>query len=327
MIFKKILLCILSILFSVTIFIIIGEIAIRIYTSSHTIYDIEMTKYANIFKEDSPNPLIGHIHKPNQTAKIMNVEMSTNSDGFRDHDYAIPKNNKYRIIFLGDSLTLGWGVELTDTFKQILEEKLNKKYPAEILNFGTGNYNTEQEVNLFMEKGLKYKPDKVVVFHFINDAEITPEKSQLWFLGSSQLVTLYWSRIRAFTGNKSPANNYIEYYSSLYKDNQEGWNREKQAFLQLLEITKGGNISLQVVLLPDLHNLSDYPFKKEHAMLTSFLNSNHIASLDLSPSFTGWKDSTQLWVAKDDAHPNKLTHKLIADYSLDFIAQRDNHEN
>jgi len=317
--FFKILLIILS---SFVIFFILGEFLIRIYLINHTIYDVEMAKYATTIKTDSKNPLIQHVHKPNSNARLMNVMVHINSDGFRDKEYPIAKDGKYRIIFLGDSLTLGWGVEYKDTFKYILEEKMDRLYPTEIINFGTGNYNTEQEVNLFIEKGLKYKPDKVVVFYFINDAEITPKKSKLWFLGYSHMATFYWSRIHTFLNNIFPSKDFRGYYSNLYDKNHEGWARTQKAFLQLRDICRKDKIALQVILLPEFHNLEDYLFKREHAAISEFLQRNGISNLDLAPYFTNIKEPMRLWVAYDDAHPNKLAHQLIAEYSLDFVAKK-----
>ena len=88
--------------------------------------------------------------------------------------------------FSETSLTLGWGVAKPRTSKRYWKRPERSK-PTEIINLGAGNCNTEQEVNLFIEKGLKYKPDEVVVFSFINDAEPTPTKSGWVPLGGSRL--------------------------------------------------------------------------------------------------------------------------------------------
>lgn len=309
-------------LLSLAIFFLAGEAIIRLYLLTTTVYDIEMSRYATIMKADSSNPLIGHVHKPNTSARLMNVMVHINSDGFRDREHQIEKSEKYRIIFLGDSLTFGWGVEDKDTFKSFIEKRLNKLYPAEIINFGTGNYNTEQEVNLFLEKGLKYKPDEVVVFYFINDAETTPVKSHLWFLGYSHLITFYWSRVHALINNLVPSRDFYAYYAGLYQDDQAGWRNTRKAFLELRDICQRNGIKLKVVLLPELHDTEHYPFQKEYALVESFLTENNVSSLNLSPFFKEYKDPMRLWVAKDDAHPNGDAHKLIADHAMDFIARR-----
>ena len=282
-----------------------------------------MVRYATKVKVDSKNPFIGHTHRPHVVEKLMGVTVRINSDGLRDREHLLIKGDRYRIIFLGDSITFGWGVEEKDSFKQILETEINKQYPVEIINFGTGNYNTEQEVNFFLEKGLKYNPEKVVVFYFINDAEITPKKSRSWFLHYSYAICFLRSRLNALMTDLISSQTFKEYYSNLYREDQEGWVRAKKAFVQLKSICDKKQIRLQVILLPEMHDLHNYPFKKEHRLIANFLQENKIEFLDLAPFFSAYKDSKQLWVAKDDPHPNKIGHRLIAEYSLDFISKRE----
>lgn len=305
----------------------IGEFLVRIFLRSHQIYDIEMVRYSLEFKKDSPDPLIGRVHKPNVTAKLMGVQVRTNSDGLRDREFPVPRGPKARIIFLGDSLTLGWGVEEADIFKNLLEEKLERIRPTEIINFGTCNYNTEQEVHLFLQKGLKYKPDMVVVFYSINDVEITPQKTRLWFLGYSRLIALYWSRFHILSERSHPSKSYKAYYSGLYRKDQPGLLRAQEAFLLLRDVCRKNHIDLRVVLLPELHELRHYPFKEEYRLMTDFLNGHGIACLDLAPYFSGVKNPQELWVAFDDAHFNQKAHKMIADYAFDFIKEFDRKES
>ena len=133
----------------------------------------------------------------------MGVSVDINGDGLRDRDYPVERNENYRMIFVGDSLTFGWGAEREDTFEYLLEERLNESGEFEVLNFGIGNFNTVQQFNLFKEKGLKYQPDQVVMFFFINDAEPIRPPSSLEFLSGSQLVTFYWSRLRGLFSDSS----------------------------------------------------------------------------------------------------------------------------
>ena len=299
----------------------ISEITIRVYAHRSLIYDLEMSRYAMEIKTGSPNPRIGHVHKPNTEANLMGVPVKINSDGFRDREYPIERNASRRIIFLGDSLTFGWGVEKAKTFEEIMEAKLSQTVPTEIINFGTGNYNTEQEANLFLEKGLKYKPDEVTVFYFINDAEPTPHKSNWEVLGRFRIVTFFWSRVKSGFAGFGQNKSFREYYAGLYSDGQPGWIAAKEAFLELRDVCGKKRIALRVILLPELHALEDYPFAAEHHKLLVFLRENGIEARDLAPFFAGERNPMRLWVARDDAHPNELAHALIAEYSLDFVRE------
>ncbi|MCK5710129.1 MAG: SGNH/GDSL hydrolase family protein [Deltaproteobacteria bacterium] len=321
---RNILVKLLAILIVFIVFFALGEILIRIYLHYNTAYDIEMTEYAMNLKNDSGNELIGHVHKPNKSMELMNVMVDINSDGHRDIEYPVAKGDEYRIIVLGDSLTFGWGVEEEETFATILEEDMNSVYPTEIINFGTGNYNTEQEVNLFIEKGLKYDPDKVVLFYFINDAEITPKKSDLWFLGYSHFISFYWSRINSLLNNFFPSKSFKEYYESLYDEDQQGWINSRAAIIQLRDICQGKGIQLQVVLLPELHDVNNEIFASVYNNLSLFLEENNIDYLNLAKLFENHPNQLELWVSYDDAHPNNIAHRKIAESSVEFIKDKGN---
>jgi len=300
----------------------IGEVLVRVYLAFDTVYDVEMTRYSNDVKMPSDAGMVFE-HRPQATARLMNVDIEINSDGLRDQEYPIDSEHASRMIFLGDSLTLGWGVEREDTFEYLLEERFNEqgRERVEILNFGIGNYNTAQEVALFVKKGLKYAPDKVVVFYFVNDAEPTPQVSGWEVLGHSRLITFYWSRVNILISRYSGGADFLGQYGDLYQEGQPGWEATKAAFKELRELCARNGIELQVVLLPELHDLKTPPFRRQYAMVEQFLMAEAISVLDLTPSFSVFDDDpTNLWVALDDAHPNSQAHRLIADFSQQFIS-------
>lgn len=306
-------------LVSLVIFLVLLEVSLQIYTRLFIYYDVEMSRYAVEIKQKSDNPKIGHVHTPNAKAHLMGTDVAINSDGFRDDEYAPERNENFRIVVLGDSLTFGWGVEKDEAFEVLLEQMLSEKRPTEMINMGHGNYNTEQQVNLFKEKGLKYNPDKVLVFYFINDAEVTPVRSKWLWVSRLRSVTFLWSRFRGLLTRTSPGQTFESFYSDLYADDQPGFQAMEAAFLELRGVTEERGIELQVIMLPELHDLVDYPFTDVYAKVASFLRENDIDYIDLTDSFRGYEDAVGLWVAPDDAHPNALAHRMIAEYSRDFI--------
>lgn len=317
---RSVLRTLLAILLSLAVFLVLAEVTLRIYLASNTFYDVEMSRYAEELKVESADPAIGHEHRPGASAHLMDVDVRINSDGLRDDEHARARDGRRRLVFLGDSLTFGWGVAQDATFAALLERDLSASTPTEVINFGTGNYNTSQEVALFLEKGLAYRPDEVVVFYFINDAEPTPRKSRWAWLGSVRVATFYWSRVKALLAQTSPGKSFAEYYAGLYRDDQPGWAETKSAFLRLAAACRENGIALKVVLLPELHRLDAYPFAREHALVGDFLRANGVTVLDLAPAFRDVKDPQSLWVARDDAHPNARAHRLIADASRSFVA-------
>ena len=109
----------------------------------------------------------------------MGVTIRTNSRGFRSPEIAEKAEpGVARIAFVGDSITLGWGVAEHETFaRQIVDALVNSGHKVEAFNLGVGNYNTSQELALFRDVGAGLKPDIIVLCYFINDAEPMPQYS------------------------------------------------------------------------------------------------------------------------------------------------------
>jgi len=309
-------------LVSFVIFLVLLEVTLQIYTRMTIYYDVEMARYANEVKIPADNPKVGHYHEPNANAYLMGTSFKTNSHGWRDQDYDYERNDAYRIVVLGDSLTVGWGVEQDESFEHLLEERFNETLPVEMINTGHGNYNTEQQTNLYIDKGQKYSPDKVVLFYFINDAEVTPKQSTYQWLAYSRAVTFFWSRMRGLFTRVDEGQTFEGFYTALYDDEQPGWVASKEAFVQLRDLLDEQGVEFQVVMIPELHNVQEYPFDVVYDKVYNFLDDNGIDVLDLRADFSTYTDDpVTLWVALDDAHPSVLAHQMIADYSYDFIAK------
>jgi lysophospholipase L1-like esterase len=103
-------------------------------------------------------------------------QLTINSHALRNEDVIIPKPpNTYRVIALGDSITAGPGVNLKDTFVKRLERLLQAESPTrpvEIVNAGTNDYGTAQELTWLQERGLSYEPDLVILNVYLNDSLI-----------------------------------------------------------------------------------------------------------------------------------------------------------
>lgn len=97
------------------------------------------------------------------------IEVKTNSDGFRDREYQREKTpDTVRIVSLGDSFTWGWGVENNEIYMEVAENILDG---VEILNMGQNGYSTGQELLLLKRAVKAYSPDFVTLGFFINDLD------------------------------------------------------------------------------------------------------------------------------------------------------------
>ena len=110
------------VLISIFIGIILCELTLRIKHSFFINYDIEMWKYAKKLKQKSSNIKIGHTHIKNSSAKLQDVEIRINNYGQRDVDLSnkMIKNFDRSFLILGSSVALGWGVENSNVFTNVV---------------------------------------------------------------------------------------------------------------------------------------------------------------------------------------------------------------
>ena len=118
--------------------------------------------------------------RPNVKVIIENDELShrkiticTNSLGYRNPE--IGKKTKTRVLFLGDSITFGLGLNEEETFVRIIEKlSENTPTPLETINAGVTGMGLQNELALLMETGIKIKPDIVVLDFYLNDFQPSP---------------------------------------------------------------------------------------------------------------------------------------------------------
>lgn len=106
----------------------------------------------------------GWISKPNlrNMPVFEDKILNTNSSGLRGaKDYSYGKHpTNMRIVILGDSFTFGDGVSDTETYSYYLQQMIPT---VEVINMGVHGYGHDQMLILFMEEGLKYQPDIVIL--------------------------------------------------------------------------------------------------------------------------------------------------------------------
>jgi lysophospholipase L1-like esterase len=215
---------------------------------------------------------------------------------------------------------MGWGVEQDLTLTADLERRLNANPPAgfpsnvryEVLNLGVGNYNTVQEVTLLKSVGLQLDPDMILLCYFINDAEPVTKSYDSYLIEHSYLYAFLASRLRRSPFGQTGSLGYQEYYRGLYASDQPGWRAEKAAFQELAELARAKNIPVVVYLLPELHELTAYPFLDIHQMVAKVGAAAGLPVVDLLPEFSGYSPEVKLWVTPADAHPNALANTMIA---------------
>lgn len=297
-----------SIFSSIVVFILglIGvEFTLRIINSDMSNYDIEMWKYARDLK--MPDSILGHVHKPNSSAMLQKVLIKLNSKGMRSEKI---DPNKHKIVFLGSSATLGWGVKYNEAYPTIINEYLKrKKTNFQVLNSSTGNYNAHSYVNNFILHQKEVKPKFIVINYFLNDTEILPRKSNNFILRNSQLAATLIITVKKLFSAKDK--DLVSYYNSLYEPKNPGFLKMKEALGTIGNYAKINDVKVYLVMIPEVHLLKDYPFLNIHTTMRNLANENGFLYHDLLPVMKG-KDIKEIQVMEGDSHPNARIHSLIA---------------
>jgi len=312
---KKLALTIFALLFTASLL----EAALRLVFYHSMDFSMEMWKYAVRLKRPVSNPKMSFAHQPNSHSFLMGTDVSINSQGLRDREYSLEKpSDVYRILLVGDSTTLGWGVPLKETAAKILERELNaQNIPGyrrfEAINAGVGNYDTVQEVTYYETRGRDFHPDLVILVYFINDPEPVPIEKRGFLLDRSYLVAFLTNRFDGVLRRLGARPDWKTYYASLYDDNLPGFQACKGALQDLAVATRNDHARLLVALLPELHQINDhYPFAAAHQKIKDVLAPAHVPVLDLIDGLRNHGPESTLWVTPLDDHPNGKANALIA---------------
>ncbi len=119
---------------------------------------------------------LGWSKQPGLTAKRhtkeFDVTFEINDLGLRDDPMTTKAKepNTFRVLVLGDSFVLGYTVDRDDLFVDQIERWWQAEdRRVDVINAGTEGYSTDQEVAWFLDEGVEYDPDLVLIFPYEND--------------------------------------------------------------------------------------------------------------------------------------------------------------
>lgn len=103
-----------------------------------------------------------------------NIKFKLNSFGLHGPETTLEKPvGTYRILFLGDSFTQGYGVEEDKSFPRLVEKRLNEissgKPKIEVINAGTPNHSPLLEYLYLKNEGIKFNLDLVILEFDLTD--------------------------------------------------------------------------------------------------------------------------------------------------------------
>jgi lysophospholipase L1-like esterase len=223
-----------------------------------------------------------------------------------------------RIAFIGDSVTLGYGVEEDDTFVRRFERiaARSRSQPSiEALNFGVDGYNAVQVGALLRLRVLPFEPDTVVYVLCPNDFD---------FQGASGEKIRYFRRPTSFLLQR------IERIRHRFSDAQYHlyhFDRTKRRVFEEVDAmraeSEAGGARFVVVVLPTFEHSTTsfraYPYEAMNAEIVRELAGRDVHVLDLLARLVE-TDRAPTGVSLDVWHPNRAGHAFIARQIYDWMA-------
>lgn len=310
-------------IFILVIFLIIFELGLRIFW--------RMSGLKGEIYQTSSNRILRYELRPNLKARYENYEVITNSDGFRGREYSFQKGkNTYRMVFIGDSAAFGKydeGITLPVRLERALGNFCpNKKF--EVLNMGTEGYNSIQELEMLRIRGLKYRPDLVIVYYCFNDPDYPEYYFQKNFINRHFLSARYIlykvkkyhiKKDRMQRGVKSIEENFRYLYTT------ECWQQAKKAILEMGDLTASRGIKMVLLIVPEMSEpvkdfKEGYPFWYINEMLEAIRHDNIIV---IDPI----REFSRTNLAKEElahwAYPNLKANDIIAEYTIKKLQEND----
>ncbi len=254
----------------------------------------------------------------------LHIDAQRNALGYRDRvllEKTVPAG-KTRIGFIGDSFTMGHGIEnMDDRFTDRIAAALEAKHPGKytvnnLADLGLEIAQVEGRVRALFDEG--YHFDVMVYVICLNDIEYyadllekksaaanpQPKPSAQPF-GAFLVNDTYfinWAYVRLSQFARPQVRNYYDHLKDAYTS--DAWQPFAAHLDTMAGYCSGHQCELRVVIFPFVHNLGpDYPFKEAHAKIAAHCRANGVRILDLEPVFRTHA-AENLTVNRYDAHPN-----------------------
>lgn len=287
----------------------IGELMVRIGTADQKNYVIEMWRYANLLKQRSSNPAIGHEHQSNTKAMLQGVEISINELGMRGPSLMPPESVRKRVVILGDSSALGWGVPEKSSLRGQLSSLAGPE--IEVLNNGVGNMNLSQIVSLWEKQSRSIHADTVLLLASPRAPEIQHPDDTNWLVQHSMLAAMFVTFSRQMSsgtgGREMLVNAYREAWTS-----GPGADAMQDALNRLAALQKEQGSRVIVAQLPESHDFNNYQFGFMAEIMGRESAIRGWEFVDLQPLFKG-PPTGSYWVSANDIHLNAEATHLIAE--------------
>lgn len=254
-----------------------------------------------------PDPAPGYtLMRPGSHYEWQGIPVDINSNGLRSPDTTFDKpESTFRILNLGDSVAMGWGVNEEETYGQVLARALNERSENglryEVINAGVPGWNLENVLAYLKGEGLRYQPDLILLeVTIVNDIygksgllrqnqspviEWLRKNTYSWpFLS----IQLQWVQARSEGKDRidviDPPPDAASYFPQDPGD--ERWDRLWSWIEEMAHLAEANGAQFAIVLFPMEYQVLDEGYSTlAQSVLTEKASAAGLPILDLLPVF------------------------------------------
>lgn len=218
-----------------------------------------------------------------------------NADGVRDRMHPVGKpEGVFRLMFLGDSVTLGAGIKPQEAYPQALQAQLDEEgRPVEVFNLALWGWSTRQQRLAWQKLGRKYRPDLVVLGICLNDI---PEL-QNNLVRPPRWIAVLHERSALVRGIVNAPAREIQSVEQLFASPEapkvrEGFDRFFAELRSLRNEVRADGVELAVLVLPfRFQVVAGAPPPLAQSRIAEFCGRESLRCLDLLPALARVGDS------------------------------------
>ncbi len=251
---------------------------------------------------------------PNSEGLFKGKKMTINRWGFRDQDYEkIPPPNTIRIAIVGSSPAMGTGVEDSEVFERLTEQRLNKNFGSDSLNFELLNFAQSSICTYHFVYQLENK-----IRHFQPDYLLTIEHCRSFSGFAKKMERILEADVPLYAGLDSivqAKNITLKSIRSESEKEKKGKLLADWGYQELRRLCKKYAIDPIWVFLPSPNKDN---FLDDYLQIVQAAGYDDIISMeDIYQNY----NQHLLQVSVEDKHPNAQAHQIISERLYDEMVE------
>jgi len=262
------------------------------------------------------------------------IRVSLNNLGLRGRD-VVPKAGTTSLLFIGDSITFGEGVEDGEDFPTLSGHLLTERIPSSplrVVNGGVPGYGIHEEIELVKKLLPSLRPELVLLTFCVNDMfDVLKQQSPERYARYEE------KRFSPIVSRSATARFlFLHYFAFLYKhefsslkingmyplerdtpDIRQAWKAYFASVQLLADDLRMNGVGLGLIVFPDFSQVVT-GFQTSEGYFQDFGQEHGLPVLVLLESFRK-RQKEGVPMLKPDGHPDSRAHRIIASAVVDWL--------